>query len=312
MGFTLTAAPKKRLEKNSTPREKTASGDFFQNPNESRLENRPQPLKTQQGTRAYSYKIVSGRPVWPSRDPIEERGGLNVYGFVENDGLNYWDILGLRCLSATEKKLIEEMERMLKDGEVPNGLKDAFKKVIDDLKNGIKNSSKPSDDPAGLKTALEALKRTFTPNAAQSDAYSCTSPYGCSPFTRAALRAAGQEQKTTATANAAAFANNRNDSNFKNTYGTNIDSTVVPSGSKVGDTAKMGDVVAGGNTGSNGTNSAHVGVSLGHGLMTSHHPGSISNEIRGNNSTGSPHGASVRNSNRLHTGHDSVTHSAPK
>jgi len=94
MGFTLTAAPKKRIEKNSTPREKTASGDFFQNPNESRLENRPQPLKTQQGTRAYSYKIVSGRPVWPSRDPIEEEGGINLYGFVYNN-TNYWiDVLG--------------------------------------------------------------------------------------------------------------------------------------------------------------------------------------------------------------------------
>lgn len=33
--------------------------------------------------------------VWPSRDPIEETGGINLYGFVDNDGLNKWDILGL-------------------------------------------------------------------------------------------------------------------------------------------------------------------------------------------------------------------------
>jgi len=254
------------------------------------------------------YDPTTGR--WPSRDPIGERGGINLYGMVGNNPINQIDILGLRCLSDEEKKLIEEMEKLLKDGKVPNDLKDAFKKVIDDLKSGIKNSDSPANDPMGLKTALEALKRTFTPNKAQSDAYSCSSDYACSSITRAALRAAGQDQKDQA--NAAAFANNRNDANFKNSYGTDINSTVVPSGSKVGDIAKMGDVVAGGNTGSNGTNLAHVGISLGHGLMTSHHPGSISNEVRGSNSSGGAHGASVRNSNRLHTGHNSVTSSSPK
>jgi RHS repeat-associated protein len=32
---------------------------------------------------------------WPSRDPIEERGGVNLYAFVGNDGVNWFDILGL-------------------------------------------------------------------------------------------------------------------------------------------------------------------------------------------------------------------------
>jgi integrase/recombinase XerD len=40
------------------------------------------------------YDLVTGR--WPSRDPIGERGGVNLYGFVENDGVNQWDILGNR------------------------------------------------------------------------------------------------------------------------------------------------------------------------------------------------------------------------
>ena len=39
------------------------------------------------------YDPVTGR--WPSRDPIEERSGVNLYGFVENDGVNLWDRLGL-------------------------------------------------------------------------------------------------------------------------------------------------------------------------------------------------------------------------
>ncbi len=39
------------------------------------------------------YDPLTGR--WPSRDPIEEKGGVNLYGFVGNDGLNWWDRLGL-------------------------------------------------------------------------------------------------------------------------------------------------------------------------------------------------------------------------
>jgi RHS repeat-associated protein len=39
------------------------------------------------------YDPVTGR--WPSRDPIGERGGINLYGFVGNDGVNVWDRLGL-------------------------------------------------------------------------------------------------------------------------------------------------------------------------------------------------------------------------
>ena len=39
------------------------------------------------------YDPVTGR--WPSRDPIEEQGGLNLYGMVGNDALNLIDVVGL-------------------------------------------------------------------------------------------------------------------------------------------------------------------------------------------------------------------------
>lgn len=39
------------------------------------------------------YDPVTGR--WPSRDPIEENGGVNLYGFVGNDGVTQVDIVGL-------------------------------------------------------------------------------------------------------------------------------------------------------------------------------------------------------------------------
>lgn len=39
------------------------------------------------------YDPVTGR--WPSRDPIGELGGFNLYGFLGNVGVNGWDRLGL-------------------------------------------------------------------------------------------------------------------------------------------------------------------------------------------------------------------------
>lgn len=39
------------------------------------------------------YHPEEGR--WISRDPIEEQGGKNLYGFVDNAGVNKWDFLGL-------------------------------------------------------------------------------------------------------------------------------------------------------------------------------------------------------------------------
>ncbi len=39
------------------------------------------------------YQPETGR--WLSRDPIGERGGENLYGFVRNTALNGWDLLGL-------------------------------------------------------------------------------------------------------------------------------------------------------------------------------------------------------------------------
>ncbi len=49
------------------------------------------------GVTYYGYRFydpVTGR--WPSRDPIEEAGGVNIYQFVENAGVNSWDYLGMQ------------------------------------------------------------------------------------------------------------------------------------------------------------------------------------------------------------------------
>ena len=48
----------------------------------------------------YNYRYYSPElGSWLSRDPIEEKGGLNLYGFVGNDGVNKWDYLGMMLLT---------------------------------------------------------------------------------------------------------------------------------------------------------------------------------------------------------------------
>ena len=42
-----------------------------------------------------AYESASGRPEWLSRDPIEEEGGINLYGYVGNSPINRSDPLGL-------------------------------------------------------------------------------------------------------------------------------------------------------------------------------------------------------------------------
>jgi RHS repeat-associated protein len=48
------------------------------------------------GVTHYGYRYydpVTGR--WPSRDPIQEDGGTNLYGFVRNNGVEKIDVLGM-------------------------------------------------------------------------------------------------------------------------------------------------------------------------------------------------------------------------
>jgi RHS repeat-associated protein len=59
------------------------------------------PQDTETGLLYYGYRFydpVTGR--WPSRDPIGERGVVNLYGFVGNDGINVTDYLGLEIVEA--------------------------------------------------------------------------------------------------------------------------------------------------------------------------------------------------------------------
>jgi len=56
---------------------------------EAHQENSPTPTKT-----------VSGIPYWLSRDPIAEDGGINLYGYVENNPINFYDPDGLQSINS--------------------------------------------------------------------------------------------------------------------------------------------------------------------------------------------------------------------
>jgi RHS repeat-associated protein len=71
-----------------------------------RFSTKPQDPTT--GLYFYTYRWydpLTGR--WPSRDPIEERGGLNLYGFVRNNGLSLVDYLGLSDYPTTSVERCE-------------------------------------------------------------------------------------------------------------------------------------------------------------------------------------------------------------
>jgi len=48
---------------------------------------------------AYDARV----PLWPSRDPNYERGGLNLYAYVENKPIDFIDLLGLQGKGACIK-----------------------------------------------------------------------------------------------------------------------------------------------------------------------------------------------------------------
>jgi hypothetical protein len=90
MGFSLTSpAPEK-----GDPTAKNRVWGFFGDAQEMHRANRPQSLQPRQGNRLTTTKIALGRTYWPSRDPIGERGGMNLYGMVGNDVVNFIDLYG--------------------------------------------------------------------------------------------------------------------------------------------------------------------------------------------------------------------------
>ena len=67
------------------------------NDRNSPLENRRRCPELRRKSRPTPTIFTPGIPQWPSRDPIEEEGGLNLYGFVGNDGIAHVDKFGMNA-----------------------------------------------------------------------------------------------------------------------------------------------------------------------------------------------------------------------
>jgi hypothetical protein len=77
---------------------------FFENSNRTRPVNRRQPQQPRRKNRLTPTKTASGIPYWPSRDPIQERGGVNLYGFCYNSPYDWFDVLGHEPKSQSNDK----------------------------------------------------------------------------------------------------------------------------------------------------------------------------------------------------------------
>ena len=86
--FSTATAPERRNVK------KNRVWDFFRLSNETHPAKRRQPLQPRRKIRPTPTKTVSGIPYWPSRDPIGERGGINLYAILSNNCLSRVDLLG--------------------------------------------------------------------------------------------------------------------------------------------------------------------------------------------------------------------------
>jgi len=87
-----------------------ASWEILAVKDENACRDRPQRLEHSIGTAACGYETASGRPKWPSRDPIGERGALNLLGFVNNRPIDIFDFLGLAELGFGDLKIIENSD----------------------------------------------------------------------------------------------------------------------------------------------------------------------------------------------------------
>lgn len=85
------------------------------------------------------YDAVTGR--WPSRDPIEERGGLNAYAAFENNSVNRFDWLGL----SAEKYVSDRIwEALLKMGLVVYGVEGGMYGALEKLNHQGFGPQKPT------------------------------------------------------------------------------------------------------------------------------------------------------------------------
>lgn len=98
------------------------------------------------------YDPVTGR--WASKDPIGEEGGVNLYGFVGNDGLAWIDVLGLKigdpfkCADAAAVDALNEIKPTGTEGEESKDRSERGGMIYED-KDGNYRATEPVKGPPG-------------------------------------------------------------------------------------------------------------------------------------------------------------------
>jgi RHS repeat-associated protein len=95
------------------------------------------PLDAETGLYYYGYRFydpVTGR--WPSRDTIEEDGGLNLYGFVGNNGIGMVDCLGMKECDLVVVITLDKSAREV-DGSTKGAVKRGIEKQLEFLQKMI-------------------------------------------------------------------------------------------------------------------------------------------------------------------------------
>jgi len=155
---------------------KNRVGNFFGRVGDRAGENR---LSTRKGIGENGLTltiIASGRPVWPSRDPIHELSfqyfsryqpeGLpdNRYGFVRNDPENQWDFLGLKIVDDPGKDINDMLD------DIFDGLDQEINEAFDGCQDksgciGSKSKCETCCGFAGIGVTLTATGKHWTARA---------------------------------------------------------------------------------------------------------------------------------------------------
>jgi len=107
----------------------------------------------------YGYRFyvpLLGR--WVNRDPIGERGGMNLYGFVGNDGMNFLDAFGrekhtLRYDLTADDNLSRRIIGFVRDINKVT----SFAEILDDVKSKINPYHDDGKDPCHCIDSLRIL-----------------------------------------------------------------------------------------------------------------------------------------------------------
>jgi hypothetical protein len=174
--------------------------DFFGKSNRTRPANRREALKLRRKNRPTLTKTASGIPVWPSRDPIGEEGGINLYGFCYNDSYGWYDYLGREPQKHDQLPPQSEIDKHGYDRsrEAREKTKDSHKEIGGDAKyyrreycgiicckNGEVKSSKPHGgtrptwkmDKAGMQQTGQSTCDPFF-NVDKNQVVTCVTEFG--------------------------------------------------------------------------------------------------------------------------------------